>query len=149
MIEVKNVTKEFEKTINKNEIIKFKADNDISFTAKEGEVIGLIGPNGAGKTTLLRLIAGIMTPTEGEVLIDDETYQENGLGIKKKLLIFLATLNYIVIFLLMNYLKCVVLTMEFLKKNYLKRLKKFLRDFLLILFFIRKYLLYQPANINV
>ena len=85
MIEVKNVTKEFEKTINKNEIIKFKADNDISFTAKEGEVIGLIGPNGAGKTTLLRLIAGIMTPTEGEVLIDDETYQENELGIKKKM----------------------------------------------------------------
>lgn len=85
MIEVKNVTKEFEKTINKNEIIKFKADNDISFTAKEGEVIGLIGPNGAGKTTLLRLIAGIMTPTKGEVLIDDETYQENGLGIKKKI----------------------------------------------------------------
>ena len=39
MIEVKNVTKEFEKTINKNEIIKFKADDDISFTAKEGEVI--------------------------------------------------------------------------------------------------------------
>ena len=85
MIEVKNVTKAFEQTINKNEIIKFKADNDISFTAKEGEVIGLIGPNGAGKTTLLRLIAGIMTPTEGEVLIDDETYQENGLGIKKKI----------------------------------------------------------------
>ncbi|MCI5789195.1 MAG: ABC transporter ATP-binding protein [Tenericutes bacterium] len=85
MIEVKNVTKEFEKTINKNEIIKFKADNDISFTAKEGEVIGLIGPNGAGKTTLLRLIAGIMTPTEGKILIDDETYQENELGIKKKM----------------------------------------------------------------
>lgn len=85
MIEVKNVTKEFEKTINKNEIIKFKADDDISFTAKEGEVIGLIGPNGAGKTTLLRLIAGIMTPTEGKILIDDETYQENELGIKKKM----------------------------------------------------------------
>ena len=85
MIEVKNVTKEFEKTIKKNEIIKFKADDDISFTAKEGEVIGLIGPNGAGKTTLLRLIAGIMTPTEGKILIDDETYQENELGIKKKM----------------------------------------------------------------
>ena len=85
MIEVKNVTKEFEKTINKNEIIKFKADDDISFTAKEGEGIGLIGPNGAGKTTLLRLIAGIMTPTEGKILIDDETYQENELGIKKKM----------------------------------------------------------------
>ena len=85
MIEVKNVTKEFEKTIKKNEIIKFKADDDISFTAKEGELIGLIGPNGAGKTTLLRLIAGIMTPTEGKILIDDETYQENELGIKKKM----------------------------------------------------------------
>ena len=84
MIEVKNVTKEFEKTINKNEIIKFKADNDISFTAKEGEVIGLIGPNGAGKTTLLRMIAGIMTPTSGKITIDNLNYKDNEIEIKKK-----------------------------------------------------------------
>ena len=70
MIEVKNVTKEFEKKINKKETIKFLADNDISFTASEGEVVGIIGPNGAGKTTLLRMIAGIMTPTSGEVIVD-------------------------------------------------------------------------------
>ena len=36
MLEVKNVYKQFEKKINKKETIKFYADNDISFTAKEG-----------------------------------------------------------------------------------------------------------------
>ena len=46
MIEVKNVTKEFEKQVSKKETIKFLADHDISFTASEGEVVGIIGPNG-------------------------------------------------------------------------------------------------------
>lgn len=53
--------------------------------AKEGEVVGIIGPNGAGKTTLLRMIAGIMEPTSGEVLIDNKTHQEDMIGIKKKI----------------------------------------------------------------
>lgn len=85
MIEVKNVTKEFTKTISKKETITFKADNDISFTAKEGEVVGIIGPNGAGKTTLLRIIAGIMNPTEGEVLIDGKNYKTKSEDIKKQI----------------------------------------------------------------
>ena len=85
MIEVKNVSKEFTKKISPKETIKFLADNNISFTAKEGEVVGIIGPNGAGKTTLLRMIAGIMEPTSGEVLIDSKTHQEDMIGIKKKI----------------------------------------------------------------
>ena len=85
MIEVKNITKEFVKNINKKEKIKFKADDNISFTAKDGEILGILGPNGAGKTTLLRIIAGIMTPTEGEVLIDNKNYKDNDLEIKKNI----------------------------------------------------------------
>lgn len=85
MIEIKNVSKEFEKTDNKKETIKFLADDDISFEVKDGEILGLLGPNGAGKTTLLRMIAGIMKPTKGKVIIDDKTYDKNDIEIKKKI----------------------------------------------------------------
>lgn len=83
MIEVKNVYKKFKKKISKKETIDFYADKDISFTAKEGEVIGILGPNGAGKTTLLRMIAGIMTPTKGEIIIDEKTHEKDSISIKK------------------------------------------------------------------
>lgn len=85
MIEVKNISKEFQKKINQKETITFFADKNISFTAKEGEVVGILGPNGAGKTTLLRMIAGIMTPTAGEIIIDDKTYEKNSIDIKKRI----------------------------------------------------------------
>lgn len=83
MIEVKNVSKEFTKKISPKETIKFLADNNISFTAKEGEVVGIIGPNGAGKTTLLRMIAGIMTPTTGTIELDGKNYEKSLTEIKK------------------------------------------------------------------
>jgi branched-chain amino acid transport system permease protein len=40
---------------------------DVSFTLREGEVLGLIGPNGAGKTTLFNMISGFLGPDEGKV----------------------------------------------------------------------------------
>lgn len=85
MIEVKNLSKEFTKKVDKKNKITFLADDSISFTASEGEVVGIIGPNGAGKTTLLRMIAGIMKPTSGEVIIDDLNHTENSIEIRKKL----------------------------------------------------------------
>ncbi len=83
MIEVKKVSKEFEKNIEKNKTIKFFADKDISFEVKDGEILGLLGPNGAGKTTLLRIIAGIMKPTSGEVIIDKKDFKKEEIEIKK------------------------------------------------------------------
>jgi len=85
MIEVLNIKKQFKKKISKNKIIKFYADDDISFTAEEGEIVGILGPNGAGKTTLLRILAGIMEPTSGKVLIDGKSYKKDELDIKKKI----------------------------------------------------------------
>ena len=83
MIDVKKVSKEFEKNIDKNKKIKFFADKEISFEVKDGEILGLLGPNGAGKTTLLRIIAGIMKPTSGEVIIDNKDFKKEEIEIKK------------------------------------------------------------------
>jgi len=85
MLEVKNVCKKFEKIIGKKDKVSFFADQDVSFEAKEGEILGILGPNGAGKTTLLRMLSGIMVPTSGNILIDRMNYSKDGLEIKKKI----------------------------------------------------------------
>ena len=46
------------------------AVQDVSFTARPGEMIGLLGPNGAGKTTTVSMIAGLLEPDRGEVRIE-------------------------------------------------------------------------------
>ncbi|MDO8497391.1 MAG: ABC transporter ATP-binding protein [bacterium] len=61
MISLSHTTKKFKDTI---------ALQNITFTAKEGEIIGFLGPNGAGKTTTMRLILGYLTPTSGKVTVD-------------------------------------------------------------------------------
>ena len=61
MIEVKNVTKKYGKTV---------AVDNISFTINEGEIIGLLGPNGAGKSTSMIMLTGFIEQTEGEIIID-------------------------------------------------------------------------------
>jgi len=47
----------------------FLALNNVSFTIKRGEVLGLVGHNGAGKSTLLKLVARVLKPTEGRVWV--------------------------------------------------------------------------------
>ncbi|MGL4107888.1 ABC transporter ATP-binding protein [Clostridium sp. LP20] len=49
-----------------------KALENISFTIKEGDFIGIMGPSGAGKSTLLNIIATIIKPTKGEISINGE-----------------------------------------------------------------------------
>ena len=85
MLTVKNISKKFE-TIDKNKVkSEFYADNDISFEAHDGEIIGILGPNGAGKTTLLRIIAGILTADNGTVSYDNLDLKKDILKIKKNL----------------------------------------------------------------
>ena len=85
MIKVDNVSKKFEKQINKKKKIEFLADQNISFEVNDGEILGILGPNGAGKTTLLRMLAGIMKPTEGSITIDDLNYKNDEIKIKKNI----------------------------------------------------------------
>ena len=82
MIEFKNVVKNYpllhQKTLKelvdaifkkRKTIEKVHALKNVSFTIKKGETVGIIGKNGAGKSTLLKLIAGVSSPTFGEVKI--------------------------------------------------------------------------------
>lgn len=56
----------------------------ISFRAVSGEVLGLLGPNGAGKTTTIRMAAGLLEPSEGEVLFDGTDIRRNPCLHKKR-----------------------------------------------------------------
>lgn len=50
----------------------FCALSDLNLSLKHGEIIGLLGPNGSGKTTLIKLINGLLSPSSGEVLINNQ-----------------------------------------------------------------------------
>lgn len=98
LLEVKSITKSFgEKTVL----------NDVSFSVRSGQALGLLGRNGAGKTTMIRIIMGVFGPDGGAVLLDGEPIgkrkvrigylpEERGLYQKKKIrdqLYFFAALK--------------------------------------------------------
>ena len=62
-LELHNLTKSFG---------GLRANDDISFSLEEGELVGLIGPNGAGKTTLFNCIAGLHPVTSGRIIFDGQ-----------------------------------------------------------------------------
>lgn len=57
--------------------------NGLTFSAKEGEVIGLLGPNGAGKTTAIRLMNGIYTPEPGRIAVNGLDPATQGASIRR------------------------------------------------------------------
>jgi sodium transport system ATP-binding protein len=62
-----------------------RAGDNVSIRVGAGEVVGLLGPNGAGKTTVLRMIAGILAPDSGRVLIGGMDMAERPLEAKQKI----------------------------------------------------------------
>lgn len=66
MINVQDVCKDFISKGGK----KVKALRNLTFNIKEGEFVAIVGPSGCGKTTLLKLLAGLITPDSGKILID-------------------------------------------------------------------------------
>lgn len=65
-----------------------RAVNDISFTIKQGEMVGYIGENGAGKSTTIKMLTGILTPTSGKVVV-------NGMNPHKEREAFVRTIGVV------------------------------------------------------
>ena len=57
----------------------------VTFTAPSGTVTGLLGPNGAGKTTTMRVLATLLVPDEGTVLLDGVDVAEDPIGARRRL----------------------------------------------------------------
>lgn len=83
MIELMNVTKRFD---------GITAVDHVSFSIKEENVFGLIGTNGAGKSTVLRMMAGVLKPDEGMLLLDGMPVYDNVHA--KQLFFFIADEPY-------------------------------------------------------
>ncbi len=68
IINIKNIKKTFRKS-DKQELLVL---DNVDFNVHEGEIIALLGKSGSGKSTLLRIIAGLIQPTEGQILYRDQ-----------------------------------------------------------------------------
>ena len=63
LLRCENLTKTFGSTT---------ALDEINLSIENGKIIGLLGPNGSGKTTLIKLLNGLLTPTSGEIFVNDK-----------------------------------------------------------------------------
>ena len=75
-IEVRGLNKQFG---------DFHAVQDVSFDIAKGQLIGLLGPSGGGKTSILRMLAGLESPSSGDIVfhgkrVNDLPPQERGIG---------------------------------------------------------------------
>ena len=66
-LEVKNLEKKFK---------DFTAVNNINFCINEGQTLGVLGPNGCGKTTTIGMLLGLIKPSKGEILINEEKFEK-------------------------------------------------------------------------
>jgi sodium transport system ATP-binding protein len=76
MIEIKQLHKTFGKVV---------AVDDVSFSARDGEITGLLGPNGAGKTTTLRCLYTLMKPARGQILVDGIDASADPVSVRRRL----------------------------------------------------------------
>ncbi|HEM3651243.1 TPA: ABC transporter ATP-binding protein [Streptococcus suis] len=76
MLEVKNITGGY---------INIPVVKDVSFTVESGQLVGLIGLNGAGKSTTIKEIIGLLTPYQGEILIDGKSLVQDAENYRKKI----------------------------------------------------------------
>ncbi len=75
MIEVENLTKTYGSIV---------AVNNVTFTAKPGQVTGFLGPNGAGKTTTMRMLTGFMPPASGKAIVAGYDVFENSMEVRRR-----------------------------------------------------------------
>ena len=74
IIEIKNLTKKYK---------KLTAVDNISFTVKQGEILGLLGPNGSGKSTTINCILSLLNFSKGSIKIFNKEMKPNAYDIKK------------------------------------------------------------------
>src|SRR6202453_4780389 len=76
MLELRNVTKRF---------LGITAVDNVSFSARAGEVTGYLGPNGSGKSTTMKMITGLMEMTSGEILFHGQRIQNDLIAYKQRM----------------------------------------------------------------
>jgi len=76
MLELRRVSKSFS---------GIPAVQDVSFTARPGEVTGYLGPNGSGKSTTMKMITGLIEPTDGQILFQGQRIQSDPIGFKQRM----------------------------------------------------------------
>lgn len=76
MIEVENLSKSFGSTA---------AITDVTFSVKEGEILGFLGPNGAGKTTTMRILTGYLPASQGTATIGGYEVHQHSLDVRKRI----------------------------------------------------------------
>jgi ABC-2 type transport system ATP-binding protein len=99
IIQTKDVSKAFKsfkkesgllgsiKSLIKRDYTEFMAVKNVNLNIRQGEIIGYIGANGAGKSTTIKMLTGILTPTNGEVIVDgripykDRTQNAKNIGV--------------------------------------------------------------------
>jgi len=118
ILQVKNLKKKFG---------KFMAVNNISFSLKEGEILGLLGPNGAGKTTTIQMLLRVLMPTSGEVKYFNKSLTDNREEILEKV-------NFSSTYTQLPWLLTVAENLKFISylyqiKNRSQRIKKIIETF--------------------
>lgn len=86
LLEVKNLSKSFS---SRSKLLRKKihhAVKPVSFTLEVGETIGFIGQNGSGKSTLARMLAGVVEPSSGEILVNGEKLEYGDYSTRCKLI---------------------------------------------------------------
>ena len=76
MIRIENLSKNYDTV---------QAVKSISFSLKDGEIVGFLGANGAGKSTTLKMMTGYLTPTSGNVYVDDKNIIDNCIEIQNQI----------------------------------------------------------------
>ncbi len=75
-LELRNVSKRFS---------GIPAVDDVSFSARAGEITGYLGPNGSGKSTTMKMITGLIEATSGEIFFDGRLIRDDLLGFKQRM----------------------------------------------------------------
>jgi len=118
VLEVKNLTKKFG---------SFTAVDNLSFSIKDGEILGLLGPNGAGKTTTIQMLLGVMDQTAGNVFYFNKPFNKYREEILKQINFSSTYISFPMFFNPLEILDIFARLYEI--PNRKKRIDKLLHDF--------------------